>query len=158
MEEYDLKILNNFELIKQYCSDTVVELKLFYDFKHLLNGTTIPFKNVEKLSLTDSQLNLGYSPSLPEQFPAVRYLELSYDILTNVIGASLTFPKLEHIHIEHPSQYPINSRQVEMDLIRSNPSIQTVSFEDSRQRLPNITLKVVDGKLVLPNDDPIVAL
>lgn len=143
-----------YEYIKQYCSQSLIEL-YFYGFtENPLNDIPNAFDNVEFVSLTgfgDESLTIGNDTvKLTDIFPAMQRLYISVNRLENTDYIKLVYPHLKHLQVGL-MRGGIDSESVE-EILMKNRQIQHLEIKPtslsllkrSNDILPNLEALSID--------------
>lgn len=129
--------------MKEKCSDTLVELQVYYLWTDFLGTIIKPFKNVKTVILNGGNQFMNSNSvrmNFSEMFPAVSSLTFNNVRTKNTSKFALNYPHLEHLSVliqefnERVSTSCMNERVV-MELIRMNPQIQSIDLTDASDHL-----------------------
>lgn len=130
-----------FNLIYEYCFDSLVELKLRRMHHDFLKNIPKPFKNVESLELNNNVTDLKIDRfNFSEAFPSLRHLQLDSMTAINLDEIVLNYPKLESFGFCNQNE------DLAKEIILKNVQIQKISLQRSSpemldfviNHLPNI--------------------
>lgn len=120
------------EFINLYCSDTLIEFKVFSFHREIFEKMSKPFTNVEVVSIRGefkSTLDSG-NLRIEELFPAMRDLSLLVVLVQNAYCIHRNFPNLERldVHIwEHKNKRRFTFDDIEV-LLKMNRQIRSLSL------------------------------
>lgn len=135
-----------YRLIHEHCSETLTEFQYEWMNDNFFDFITIPFTNVQTVSMTGNVFSSSINLDFQQMFPVIRILHLNWVRIQNTSKITLEYPHLETLYIEihtDSSDDTVNEPVV-IDLIRKNPQIQSISLKNVHSNL----LQIVSETLI----------
>lgn len=130
-----------FELIQEYCSETLTQFHYHGNRNNYFEYITKPFKNVHNVSLAGQVTSLNnYQFNFQELFPELHSLYFDNVCMQNTSSIALHFPHLEYLYagIWSNKYTGYVTASVIMNIIRKNPQIRSINFKRATPQLLKI--------------------